>query len=76
MLIVLLMVVTGMSLPGPHVEESWQAAEFYNNKVKVSACNQVGKAKDDEGALIVCTVCYLVHLLEVIKPRHQEINIR
>lgn len=20
-------------MPGPHVEESWQAAEFYNNKV-------------------------------------------
>lgn len=25
----------GMSLPGPHVEESWQSAEYYNNKVLV-----------------------------------------
>ncbi|KAL3682851.1 hypothetical protein R1sor_000873 [Riccia sorocarpa] len=25
----------GLSLPGPHVEESWPAAEFYNNKVLV-----------------------------------------
>jgi adenylyl cyclase-associated protein len=25
----------GMSLPGAHVEESWQSAEFYNNKVLV-----------------------------------------
>jgi hypothetical protein len=24
----------GMSLPGPHVEESWQSAEYYNNKVR------------------------------------------
>lgn len=47
------MVVTGMSLPGPHVEESWQAAEFYNNKVKVSAYIYVRKAKDDEGASTV-----------------------
>ncbi len=27
--------VAGMSLPGAHVEESWQSAEFYNNKVGV-----------------------------------------
>lgn len=24
---------SGMSMPIAHVEESWQAAEFYNNKV-------------------------------------------
>ncbi len=27
--------VAGMSLPGAHVEESWQSAEFYNNKVGI-----------------------------------------
>lgn len=26
-------ILTGMSLPIAHVEDSWQMAEFYNNKV-------------------------------------------
>jgi adenylyl cyclase-associated protein len=30
----------GMSLPGAHVEESWQTAEFYNNKVLVEYRNK------------------------------------
>ncbi|KAI5062933.1 hypothetical protein GOP47_0021480 [Adiantum capillus-veneris] len=31
---------TGMSFPATHVEESWQAAEFYNNKVLVEFRNK------------------------------------
>ncbi|MCO5613477.1 hypothetical protein L7F22_067754 [Adiantum nelumboides] len=31
---------TGMSFPAAHVEESWQAAEFYNNKVLVEYRNK------------------------------------
>ncbi|KAI7742133.1 hypothetical protein M8C21_003537, partial [Ambrosia artemisiifolia] len=30
----------GMSMPIAHVEESWQAAEFYNNKVLVEYRNK------------------------------------
>lgn len=29
----ILSTLQGMSLPTAHVEESWQMAEFYNNKV-------------------------------------------
>ncbi|CAM6099043.1 unnamed protein product [Calypogeia fissa] len=39
----------GLSLPGPHVEECWQSAEFYNNKIlveyKTKDPNQVEWAK-------------------------------
>ena len=32
----------GMSLPGPHVTETWQSAEFYANKVLVQHRNTEG----------------------------------
>ena len=31
--VILLFALQGMSMPIAHVEESWQMAEFYNNKV-------------------------------------------
>jgi len=34
----------GMSLPGPHVSETWQSAEFYANKVLVQHRNTEGGA--------------------------------
>ena len=33
---------TGMSLPGPHVTETWQSAEFYANKILVQHRNSEG----------------------------------
>jgi adenylyl cyclase-associated protein len=33
LMLILIYVISDMSMPIAHVEESWQMAEFYNNKV-------------------------------------------
>ena len=49
----------GMSLPGPHVTETWQSAEFYANKVLVQHRNTEG------GAAHVAWVSALKRLVSV-----------
>ncbi|KAJ7564243.1 hypothetical protein O6H91_02G009100 [Diphasiastrum complanatum] len=57
----------GMSLPGPHIEESWQAAEFYNNKVLIEYRNKDAKHVDWAKAI---KELYLSGLRDYVKKFH------
>ncbi|CAI5944064.1 unnamed protein product [Closterium sp. NIES-64] len=59
----------GMSLPGPHIDETWPAAEFYTNKILSTYRNTEGGEAHVEWARALKEL-YMVGLKEYIKKFH------
>ncbi|CAI5535254.1 unnamed protein product [Closterium sp. Naga37s-1] len=59
----------GMSLPGPHIDETWPAAEFYTNKILSTYRNAEGGAAHVEWARALKEL-YIQGLREYVKKFH------